>query len=53
VRAVYARCGVLDEAARVVQRTTREALAELGRLPRTTAREMLRCLAEELVHRES
>ncbi len=53
VRAVYARCGVLDEAARVVQRTTREALAELGRLPRTTAREMLRWLAEELVHRES
>jgi geranylgeranyl diphosphate synthase type II len=53
VKDVYERCGVLDEAGRVVQRTTREALAELGRLPRTTAREMLRWLAEELVHRES
>ncbi|HEX7573215.1 MAG TPA: polyprenyl synthetase family protein [Bacteroidota bacterium] len=53
VKGLYARCGVLDEARRVVQRTTREALSELGRLPRTTAREMLRWLAEELVHRES
>ena len=53
VKDVYSRCGVLEEAGRVVQRTTREALTELGRLPRTTAREMLRCLAEELVHRES
>jgi geranylgeranyl diphosphate synthase type II len=53
VKDVYSRCGVLEEAGRVVQRTTREALSELGRLPRTTAREMLRWLAEELVHRES
>jgi geranylgeranyl diphosphate synthase type II len=53
VKDVYSRCGVLEEAGRVVRRTTREALSELGRLPRTTAREMLRWLAEELVHRES
>ncbi len=53
VKDVYVRCGVAEEARRVVQRTTREALSELGRLPRTSAREMLRWLAEELVHRES
>ena len=53
VKDVYSRCGVLEEAGRVVQRTTLEALSEIGRLPRTGAREMLRWLAEELVHRES
>jgi geranylgeranyl diphosphate synthase, type II len=53
VRDVYTRCGVLEDAARVVARTTREALLELDRLPRTTAGGMLRWLAEELVHRES
>jgi geranylgeranyl diphosphate synthase type II len=53
VKEVYARCGILEEAGNVVQRTTREALAQLGRLPRNGAREMLRWLAEELVHRES
>jgi geranylgeranyl diphosphate synthase type II len=52
VKDVYTRCGVLEEARRVVRRTTREALSELGQLPRTTAREMLGWLAEELVHRE-
>lgn len=53
VKEVYARCGVLAEAEKVVKRTTDEALAGLRRLPRTGAREMLRLLAEELVHRES
>ena len=53
VKDVYSRCGILEEAGRVVQRTTRDALSGLGHLPRTTAREMLRWLAEELVHRES
>jgi geranylgeranyl diphosphate synthase type II len=53
VKEIYRRCGVLDEAGRLVQRTTREALAQLEHLPPTTAREMLRLLAEELVHRES
>lgn len=53
VKDVYARCGILEEAGRVVRKTTHEALAELGRLPRSSAREMLRWLAEELVHRES
>ena len=50
---VYRRSGVLEEAGRVVHRTTREALVQLSRLPRTSAREMLRWFAEELVHRES
>jgi len=53
VKDVYARCGILEDAARVVRGTTREALIELDRLPRSAAREMLRRLAEELVHRES
>jgi geranylgeranyl diphosphate synthase type II len=53
VKEVYARCGVLAEAEKVVQRATDEALEGLRRLPRTGAREMLRRLAEELVHRES
>jgi geranylgeranyl diphosphate synthase type II len=53
VKDVYRRCGALEEAGRVVERTTREALSEIRRLPRSAAREMLRWLAEELVHRES
>jgi geranylgeranyl diphosphate synthase type II len=53
VKDVYRRCGVLEEAGRVVERTTREAVSEISRLPRSAAREMLRWLAEELVHRES
>ena len=50
---LYARHGVLADAARVVERTTLEAVSEIARLPRSDAREMLRMLAEELVHRES
>jgi len=53
VKDVYERCGVLREAGRVVERTTRDALLELRRLPRSSAREMLGWLAQELVHRES
>jgi geranylgeranyl diphosphate synthase, type II len=53
VKDFYMRCGVIDEARVVVKRTTDEALAQLGRLPRSDARDMLRWLAEELVRRES
>jgi geranylgeranyl diphosphate synthase type II len=53
VKEIYRRYGVPEEAERIVRRTTREALSQLGHLPRTGARDMLRWLAEELVHRES
>ena len=51
VRGAYERCGAIDDAQSAVRRTTRSALRELDRLPRTSAREMLRWLAGELVHR--
>ncbi|HUI09936.1 MAG TPA: polyprenyl synthetase family protein [Bacteroidota bacterium] len=51
VRRAYGECGAIDDARGVVRRTTRGALRELDRLPRSTAREMLRWLADELVHR--
>jgi len=51
VRGAYERCGAIDDARGVVRRTTRGALRELDRLPRSAAREMLRWLADELVHR--
>ncbi len=53
VKEVYARCGILEEAGKVVERTTRKALRELDRLPRSAPRETLRWFAGELVHRES
>ena len=53
VKELYIRSGVIDEARVVVERTTDEALLELGRLPESNARAMLRWLAGELVHRES
>jgi geranylgeranyl diphosphate synthase type II len=53
MKELYARYGVLEDAGKVVERTTNEAMSQLGRLPRTAAREMLRALAEELAHRES
>ena len=51
VRGAYERCGAIEDARGVVRRTTRGALRELDRLPRSAAREMLRWLADELVHR--
>jgi len=51
VTRAYERCGAIDDARGVVRRTTGGALRELSRLPRSTARDMLRWLAGELVHR--
>jgi geranylgeranyl diphosphate synthase type II len=50
---VYRRCGVLDEARRVVQRSTADALRNLSRLRPSRARDDLRQLAQDLVTRAS
>ncbi|MEW6509568.1 MAG: polyprenyl synthetase family protein [Bacteroidota bacterium] len=53
VKSIYERLGVLDDARRLVRRSTTEALAGLDRLPPSPARETLRALAEDLVTRAS
>jgi geranylgeranyl diphosphate synthase type II len=53
VTGLYARYGVLDEAAGEVRRNTRKALHYLRRLRTTPARAMLIWLAEELGNRNS
>jgi len=53
MKKLYGRYGILEDAGTVVRRTTAGAVSALARLPHTPAREMLRALAEELVHRES
>ncbi len=49
--AIYCRTGVLDQAQQQVRRATATALRALGALPPGKPRDMLRWLAERLVHR--
>jgi geranylgeranyl diphosphate synthase, type II len=52
VKAVYERCGVLEETAALINRTTEEALSALDSLPYAEGREYLRGYANILMKRD-
>ena len=52
VKAIYERCGVLDETASLINSTTEEALTAIESLPHTEGREHLRGFANMLMKRD-
>ncbi|NTW56935.1 MAG: polyprenyl synthetase family protein [Chlorobiaceae bacterium] len=52
VKAVYEKCGVLDETAALINRTTEEAFSALDQLPYPEGREYLRGYANILMKRD-
>ena len=52
VRAIYERCGVLEETASLINRNTEEALTAIDELPYAEGRDFLKGFANMLMKRD-